>query len=175
MWKIFDIVLPFNYNLGPCLSRIFGIGLSRAFSILDGFGFAWDFSMNDVNAYIYNILVSYIKPFFILDARLEELCLQRKEFYFENNFVRGIRLFNGLPIRGQRTHTNASTPKRLVPHSDKHNDVISDRNKRLSDFAKKREKKKINENFKNFTKNINCIIFFISFVYYYVTLYYALL
>jgi small subunit ribosomal protein S13 len=121
---------------------VFGIGLSRAYSILDAFGFSFDYSMNDVNIYIYNILVSYIKPYFILDIRLKELNLQRLEFFFENNFIKGIRIFNGLPIRGQRTHTNSSTPKRLKPFSEKFNEIIVERNKRLIEFAKRKEKKK---------------------------------
>jgi len=142
MWKIFDTVLPVNYNLAPALSRVYGLGLSRAYSILDAFGFSCDFSMNEVNSYFYNILVSYIKPHFILDERLKELYLQRLEFFFENNFIKGVRIFNGLPINGQRTRTNASTPKRLKPFSEKFNEIIADRNRRLQEFAKKRDRKK---------------------------------
>jgi len=98
--------------------------------------------MNEVNSYFYNILISYIKPYYILDLRLKELYLQRLEFFFENNFVKGVRIFNGLPINGQRTRTNASTPKRLKPFSEKFNEVIAERNRRLQEFAKRREKKK---------------------------------
>lgn len=135
-------MLPLNYNLAQALCNVYGIGLSRALSVLDGFGIGSSFHMNSVTPYIYNILVVFIKSCFILDFRLKELYLQRLEFFFENNFVKGVRVFNGLPCRGQRTHTNSSTMKRLKPFSEKFNEIIMERNKRLLDYAKKRVKKK---------------------------------
>ena len=142
MWKIFNTILPLNYNLAQALCHVYGIGLSRAYSVLDSFGIGASFHMNNVTSYIYNVIVVYIKSRFLLDFRLKELYLQRLEHFFEHNFVKGIRIFNGLPCRGQRTHTNSSTMKRLKPFSEKFNEIIVERNKRLSDYAKRREKKK---------------------------------
>ena len=31
---------------------------------------------------------------------------------------RGLRLYRGLPVRGQRTHTNAKTPKKIKTHTN---------------------------------------------------------
>jgi small subunit ribosomal protein S13 len=142
VFKVFNTIVPLHYNLAQALCNVYGIGLSRAFSVLSGFGLGSSFHMNSVNSYFYNIIVIFIKSRFILDFRLKELYLQRLEFFFEHNFVKGIRVFNGLPCRGQRTHTNSSTMKLLKPFSEKFNDIITERNKKLADYAKRREKKR---------------------------------
>lgn len=55
----------------------------------------------------------------IVEKWFRERGLQAREVHLSIAFLkkikcfRGLRHFSGLPVRGQRTHTNASTQKRL--------------------------------------------------------------
>lgn len=48
-----------------------------------------------------------------LGKTLKKYIQDRINFYFEIRSVKGLRHKQGYPIRGQRTHTNAKTKKRL--------------------------------------------------------------
>jgi len=50
-------------------------------------------------------------------------------------------LFDGLPLGG-RSHSNGATALRLKPFSEKYNEEILSRQRRISNFAKTRIKKR---------------------------------
>jgi ribosomal protein S13 len=141
MYKYKDVVFSLRGNLVDSLSRVYGIGLSRAYNILDSLGFSRFFKTIYMNYYYHGNLVLLLKSRYVLDLRLKELHLQRLEFFFSKSFIKGYRLFDGLPIRG-RTHTNGATALRLKPFSEKFNDEILSRQRRISLYAKNRIKKK---------------------------------
>lgn len=142
MYKYKDTKLYLRGNLINSLSAIYGLGVARATFITEALGIARNLKINYLNSYYYNCILTLLKSRYILDYRLKELELQRLEFFFSNGFIRGLRVFDGLPVRGQRTHTNASTPKRLKPFSDKYNEMITERQQRIASYAKKKTKKK---------------------------------
>lgn len=49
----------------------------------------------------------------ILGKPLKKYILDRLKFYFEIRSWKGIRHYKNYPIRGQRSHTNAKTKKKL--------------------------------------------------------------
>jgi ribosomal protein S13 len=141
MFKYKDVVFSLRSNLINSLKLIEGIGISRASYILDSLGFSRIFKTIDMNYYYHGNLVLLLKSRYILDSRLKELHLQRLEFFFSKNFVKGKRLFDGLPLSG-RTHSNGATALRLKPFSEKYNDEILSRQRRIANYAKTRTKKK---------------------------------
>jgi ribosomal protein S13 len=141
MFKYKDVVFSLRGNLVDSLKKIYGIGLSRGLYMLDSLGISRHFRTISMNHYYYSNLVFLLKSRYILDNRLKELHLQRLEFFFSKNFVKGLRLFDGLPLNG-RTHSNGSTASRLKPFSEKYNEEIMSRHRRITLYAKKRVKKK---------------------------------
>ena len=55
-----------------------------------------------------------MKGFFILDDRLRFCVFQRLEVLINNGSIKGRRYMKGLPIHGQRTHSNGKTPARRM-------------------------------------------------------------
>src|ERR1700712_5400039 len=141
MFKYKDVVFSLRGNLVDSLKLIEGIGVSRACYILDSLGFSRFFKTIYMNYYHYGNIVMLLKSRYILDSRLKELHLQRLEFFFSKNFVKGKRIFDGLPLGG-RSHSNGATALRLKPFSEKYNDEILSRQRRIANYAKTRTKRK---------------------------------
>jgi ribosomal protein S13 len=141
MFKYKDVVFSLRGTLISSLKLINGIGNSRASYILDSLGFSRYFKTIYMNYYHHGNIVVLLKSRYILDARLKELHLQRLEFFFSRAFVKGKRLFDGLPLHG-RSHSNGSTASLLKPYSEKYNEEILSRQRRIANFAKTRIKKK---------------------------------
>jgi len=59
------------------------------------------------------LLQQMIKKLFIFDRLLRRNYDYRVDTLAKNGHYRGMRLKSNLPVRGQRTHTNASTSKKL--------------------------------------------------------------
>jgi ribosomal protein S13 len=141
MFKYKDVVFSLRSKLVDSLTKIYGIGLARAIYMLGSLGFAKHFKTISMNHYQHSNLVFLLKSRYVLDTRLKELHLQRLEFFFSKSFVKGLRLFDGLPLHG-RTHSNGSTAFKLKPFSEKYNEEIMSRHRRISTYAKNRIKKK---------------------------------
>jgi|SRR3978361_1639807 ribosomal protein S13 len=141
MFKYKDVVFSLRRTLINSLKLIKGIGISRASYLLDSLGFSRIFKTIYMNYYHYGNIVILLKSRYVLDARLKELHLQRLEFFFARGFVKGKRLFDGLPLYG-RSHSNGSTASLLKPYSEKYNEEILSRQRRISNYAKTRVKRK---------------------------------
>lgn len=141
MFKYKGVEFSLKGDLINSLSKIFGIGLSRAYFILDSLGFSRRYKTIKLNHYYFGNLVVLLKARYILDIRLKEIQLQRLEFFFSKSFIKGYRLFDGLPVSG-RTHSNAASAFRLKPFSEKYNEEIMSRQRRITEYAKKRVKRK---------------------------------
>jgi ribosomal protein S13 len=141
MFKYKDVAFSLRRTLVNSLKLIKGIGNSRANFLLQSLGFSRYFKTIYMNYYHYGNIVVLLKSRYILDTRLKELHLQRLEFFFARGFVKGKRLFDGLPLYG-RSHSNGSTASLLKPYSEKYNEEILSRQRRISNFAKTRIKRK---------------------------------
>jgi len=141
MFKYKDVVFSLRGTLISSLKMIEGIGMARASYLLDSLGFARYFKTIYMNYYHHGNIVVLLKSRYILDARLKELRLQRLEFFFARTFTKGKRLFDGLPLGG-RSHSNGATALRLKPFSEKYNEEILSRQRRISNYAKTRIKRK---------------------------------
>ncbi len=111
MARIAGIDLPKNKRGVIGLTYIYGIGPSRAKKILDETGIHHDKKVSEWSDDEQNAIRNLINSSFKVEGGLRsEVQLNIKRLVDIGSF-RGTRHRNGLPVRGQRTKTNARTRK----------------------------------------------------------------
>ncbi|WP_315118743.1 30S ribosomal protein S13 [uncultured Clostridium sp.] len=117
MARISGVDLPREKRVEIGLTYIFGIGLPSAQKILKETGVNPDVRVKDLSEDEVNALRDYINKYLKVEGDLKrEIALDIKRLV-EIGCYRGIRHRRGLPVRGQKTKTNARTrkgPKKLV-------------------------------------------------------------
>ncbi|MDO5725668.1 MAG: 30S ribosomal protein S13 [Tissierellia bacterium] len=116
MARIAGVDLPRDKRIEIGLTYIYGIGRKRAQEILDNVEVDYDTRVRDLTeAEVANIRTEINKYHVEGDLR-RDIALNIKRLK-EINCYRGIRHKKGLPVRGQKTKTNARTrkgPKKLI-------------------------------------------------------------
>jgi small subunit ribosomal protein S13 len=111
MARIAGVDLPREKKLEIGLTYIFGIGRATAQRILKETGVNADQRVRDLNDADTNRLRQAIeKDYRVEGARRTETAMNIKRLMDIGSY-RGGRHRRGLPVRGQRTHTNARTKK----------------------------------------------------------------
>jgi small subunit ribosomal protein S13 len=117
MARIVGVDLPREKRVEVGLTYIFGIGLGTAQKILAETGISPDTRVKDLNEQEVNKLRDYIEHNVKVEGDLRrEVSLNIKRLV-EIGSYRGTRHRRGLPVRGQRSKTNARTrkgPKRTI-------------------------------------------------------------
>lgn len=117
MARIGGVDLPREKRVEISLSYIFGIGRSTANKILNSTGIDPSTRTRDLTDEEVVKLREFINKNHIVEGDLRRDNSQNMKRLMEIGSYRGIRHRRGLPVRGQRTHTNARTrkgPRRLV-------------------------------------------------------------
>jgi small subunit ribosomal protein S13 len=110
MARIAGVDLP-NKHLDIALTYIFGIGRSAARKICETTKIDPDKRANDLSSDEINELRNVIENDYKVEGRLRtEISLNIKRL-MDIGCYRGLRHRRGLPVRGQRTRTNARTRK----------------------------------------------------------------
>ena len=111
MARIRGIDLPGNKKGDVALTYIFGIGQSTARDILDKAEVGYEIKVNDWTDEQLIKISNVINDEYKTEGELRsEIQLNIKRLIDIGSY-RGIRHRKGLPVRGQRTHTNARTRK----------------------------------------------------------------
>ena len=117
MARIAGIDLPREKHIEIGLTYIYGIGLKSSQDILAATGVDPDIRVKDLSEDDATKIREYIDKNYHVEGDLRrEVNLNIKRL-MEIGCVRGVRHRRGLPVRGQRTKTNARTrkgPKRTV-------------------------------------------------------------
>lgn len=111
MARISGVDLPKNKRVEVALTYIYGIGRSRSNLILEQAGVNKDKRVKDLNEEEVARIRSYIDENFKVEGELKQEVTQNIKRLIEISCYRGIRHVRGLPVRGQRTRTNARTRK----------------------------------------------------------------
>jgi small subunit ribosomal protein S13 len=117
MARLVGVDLPRDKRLVVALTYIYGIGRTRSEEILKATGVSGDLRVKDLTDAELVPLRDYIDASFKIEGDLRrevQADIRRK---VEIGSYQGIRHRRGLPVRGQRTHTNARTrkgPKKTV-------------------------------------------------------------
>ena len=110
MARIAGVELP-NKHTDVALTYIFGIGRSAARKICAATKVDPESRMNELSAEEINRLRQLIETDHVVEGRLRtEISLNIKRL-MDIGCYRGVRHRRGLPVRGQRTRTNARTRK----------------------------------------------------------------
>ena len=116
MARIAGVDLPRDKRVEIGLTYIFGIGRTRSNEILSKAGVNPDTRVKDLTETEVSNLRAVIDTYHVEGDLRRDIALNIKRLK-EINCYRGIRHKRGLPVRGQRTKTNARTrkgPRRLV-------------------------------------------------------------
>ncbi|MFV0480258.1 MAG: 30S ribosomal protein S13 [Anaerorhabdus sp.] len=121
MARIAGVDIPRDKRVVVSLTYIYGIGLSKAQSILKDCGISEDIRVKDLTDDQVNEIRTRIDKIKVEGDLRREVQLNIKRL-MEIGCYRGIRHRRGLPVRGQRTKTNARTrkgPRRTVANKKK--------------------------------------------------------
>ena len=115
MARIAGVNLPNQKRLEIGLTYIYGIGPSRARQICAALGMSADQKIRDLTDDEVNQLRQYIDGNLQVEGDLRRENTQNIRRLIEIGTYRGIRHRRGLPVRGQRTKTNARQRKGPKP------------------------------------------------------------
>ena len=111
MARIVGVDLPREKRVEAGLQSIFGIGLTSAKRILNQAGVSPDIRVRDLTDEQVSLLSSVVQNDFKVEGDLRREVQGNIKRLMDINCYRGIRHKRGLPVRGQRTHTNARSRK----------------------------------------------------------------
>ena len=121
MARLAGVDLPREKRVEIGLTYIYGIGLSRSQEILKKAGVNPDIRVKDLTDDQVQAIRNTLEGYTLEGDLRREVALNIKRLT-EIGCYRGIRHRKGLPVRGQRTKTNARTrkgPRKLVSKSKK--------------------------------------------------------
>jgi len=117
MARIVGVDLPREKRLEIALTYIYGMGRTRAKQLLESTGISPDLRVRDMGDAEQVQIRDYIEAHFKVEGDLRREVAADIRRKVEIGSYEGIRHRRGLPVRGQRTKTNARTrkgPKRTV-------------------------------------------------------------
>ena len=121
MARISGVDLPSEKRVEIGLTYIYGIGLSTSQKILAETGVNPDTRVKDLTEEEVNAIRNFVKNITVEGDLRREVALNIKRLV-EIGCYRGIRHRKGLPVRGQKTKTNARTrkgPKKTIANKKK--------------------------------------------------------
>ena len=111
MARIAGIELPRGKRADIALTYIYGIGRATALEILSASGVDWNRSIDDLSADEVNEVRKEIETNHKVEGDLRREVASNIKRLMDIGCYRGLRHRRGLPVHGQRTHTNARTRK----------------------------------------------------------------
>ena len=122
MARIAGVDLPRDKRIDIALRYIYGIGPTRAYAIVEGAGIEGGTKVRDLSEDEVAKVRAYIDQNYKVEGDLRREVAQDIKRKIEIGCLQGVRHRKGLPVRGQRTHTNARTrkgPKKTVANKKK--------------------------------------------------------
>lgn len=111
MARIAGVDLPRAKRVEIALTYIFGIGRSSALRILDEAGVERNKKTDDLNEQEITMIRGVIDTKCKIEGDLRREIAMNIKRLTDLGTYRGLRHKKGLPVRGQRTHTNSRTRK----------------------------------------------------------------
>ena len=111
MARIAGIDLPKNKRIEIALTYIYGIGRPTSQKILNQASINWDTKSDDLTEGEINAIRQIIDSHCKVEGDLRTEVSMNIKRLMDLGCYRGLRHRRGLPVRGQRTHTNARTRK----------------------------------------------------------------
>ena len=122
MARIAGVDIPREKRLEISLTYIFGIGKTTAQKMCDELGLDRNTKVSSLTEDEVNQFRQYVDQNLTIEGDLRRDVQNDIKRKIEIGSLQGVRHRKGLPVRGQRTHTNARTrkgPKRTVANTKK--------------------------------------------------------
>jgi small subunit ribosomal protein S13 len=94
------------------LTKIFGVGLKKANQICDKLGISETYKVNQLTKNQIDQIIKIFNQSYLIDSELLRIIQNDVKRLIHIGCYRGFRHNEGLPLRGQRTHTNAKTSRK---------------------------------------------------------------
>jgi small subunit ribosomal protein S13 len=111
MARIAGVDLPRDKRVDVALRYIYGVGPTRSFEIVAGTGIEGGTKVRDLSEEEVSRIREFIDRTYKVEGDLRREVAQDIKRKIEIGSYQGIRHRRSLPVRGQRTHTNARTRK----------------------------------------------------------------
>ena len=111
MARIAGVNIPTNKRVEIALTYIFGIGRTKAREIRDKIGIEPARRVNELSDAEVIQIREIIDSDYMVEGDLRRTTAMNIKRLMDMGCYRGLRHRRGLPVRGQRTHTNARTRK----------------------------------------------------------------
>ena len=94
------------------LTKIFGIGLNKSNQLCDKLGISEAYKVNQLTKNQIDQILKIFNQNYLIDSELIRIIQNDVKRLIHIGCYRGLRHNYGLPLRGQRTHTNAKTSRK---------------------------------------------------------------
>ena len=111
MARIAGVDLPKKKRMEYALTYIFGIGLTTSRKILDATGISYDKRVHELTEEEAAAVRKEIQQSYMVEGDLRKKVAMDIKALMDLGNYRGLRHRRGLPVRGQKTKTNARTRK----------------------------------------------------------------
>ena len=113
MLYVLETKLPDNKSVIFALTKVYGIGEKTAYLICKKLGFSVNLKTKDLTQEQIEELIQLIESLNLtLNNELKKLRSLNLKTLISIKSYRGLRRVRGLPVRGQRTHTNAKSSRK---------------------------------------------------------------
>ena len=103
--------IPENKNIHIALTCLKGIGISKAKDICKQLHIPLTCNTSDLTESQKYLIENFIQHNVTIEGNLNKILKKNVIKYIKNESIRGFRHRHGLPVRGQRTHSNGRTKK----------------------------------------------------------------
>lgn len=117
MPRVIGVDIPNNKRLEISLTYIFGVGRTTSLKICDALNLDRGMKASDLTEEQITQLAAYVQKNYSVEGQLRRTIAGNISRLRDIGCYRGLRHRRGLPVRGQRTRTNARTrkgPKKTV-------------------------------------------------------------
>ena len=111
MPRVAGVDIPNEKRVDIALTAIYGVGLTTATKVAEAAQVSVDSKVRDLSEDDLNRVREVIDKEYLVEGDLRRQVQQNIRRLVEVNTYRGIRHRRGLPVRGQRTKTNARTKR----------------------------------------------------------------
>lgn len=111
MVRLLGVVLPDNKRVEYALTLIYGIGWSNSRKILNQAKIDRNTKVSKLTEDEFKKIIAFIEENYKVEGELREEINENLKRLREIGSYRGIRHIKGLPVRGQRTRSNARTKR----------------------------------------------------------------
>lgn len=113
MPRILNVQVPDEKRVLIGLTYIKGIGLSRSKLICKALDITNEEYMKDLSKTQISNIIAYIRKHYKVGSKIDTDRITNIRKLIKISSYKGLRHFKGLPVRGQRTKTNAKTSRRV--------------------------------------------------------------